>query len=442
MAYSGTITAFPYGVSSYGIPIIGSGGGIPLTNTGGQYWFVSSTLGSNGNPGTFSSPFATLAYALANASLKINDTIVVEEGHTETVAAAAGLLANVAGVNIIGQGSGTSAPTFTFATATTATFRITAAGVTVQGLKFVTGIDSLATIFDIRAKSVVIQNNVFQDNGTNTGLSFIDFVGVTANAADYTKILNNYFYNPTAGNFNHAIGLTTVQDNIEIGGNYIVGSFALSNIHNITGKVVTNINIHDNYVRNLTASKPALNFISAVTGKAYRNNFVSGANVPSAAIFGTALDASGNNTGNNGSLNAGGEFILYKQGIVCSTITQAGLDLTIASIGGPILIKGGVVQTDGTGLAGMTNFTMVVNNSDGLLTFFSQAITGLGANKTLGFGSLVGTTAPATAGFPTVLESGKKVTLKATVADGTGAGVIDVYLLCQRLTAGANVALV
>ena len=430
------LTNFPYGVTSFGIPVIGSGGNVPLTNTGGQYWFVSSPLGSNGNPGSFNLPFATLAYALANPSLKVNDTIVVEAGHAETVAAAAGLLASVADVNIVGQGTGTSAPTITFATATTATFRITGAGVSVQGLKFVTGINSLATIFDIRAKGVLIQNNVFQDDGTNTALSFIDFVGVTANAADYTKILGNYFYNPTSGNFNHAIGLKTVQDNIEIGGNYIVGSFALSGIHNITGKVVTNVNIHDNYVRNLTASKPALNFISAVTGKAYRNNFVSGTGTPSAAILGTALDASGLNTGNNGLLNAGSEFWLVKKAVVSSTIVQAGVDLTLPSIGGELAIKDIIVKTDATGLAAGTNFQITSDNANGIAVFFATAVSGLGANKTIDLSNASVTK------LKSVLESGKKLKLSSTAADCTGAGTIDVYVLCQRLTAGANVALV
>src|SRR5271165_3497276 len=98
-------TNFPNVIISWGVPVFGSGG-IPLTNSNGNYWFVSSTLGNNGNPGSYSSPFATLAYALQNANLLANDTIVVMEGHTENVTAAgtatAGILASTADVNIIG----------------------------------------------------------------------------------------------------------------------------------------------------------------------------------------------------------------------------------------------------------------------------------------------------------------------------------------------------
>ena len=436
MAY-GSITAFPYGVSSFGMPIIGSGAGIPITNTGGHFWFVSSTLGNNGNPGTFTAPFATLAYALANSALQANDTIVVEEGHTETVTAAAGLLLSTSAVDIVGQGYGTTVPTITFSTATTATFKITGAGSSVTNMRFVNGIASLATMLDIRAKGVLIQGCTFQDDGTNTGLSFIDFVGATtANAADGAKIVGNYFYNPTAGNYNHAIGLTTVHDNIEIGGNYIVGSFALSGIHNVNGKVVTNVNIHDNYVHNNTAAKPALNFISAVTGVAYRNIFEPGDSTVSSAIFGTALDASGGNIGLNGNLQAGSEFMLVKKGVVSSTVVQAGVDLTVPSIGGDIFIKDVVVKSDATGLAAGTNFQIQTNNAKGALVFFSTAVSGLnGAVKTVDF-----TNATVTK-VKTVLESGKKLQLSSTAADCTGAGTIDIYILCQRVTSGANVSL-
>jgi hypothetical protein len=384
-------------------------------------------------------PFATLAYALSQANLAANDTIVLLDGHTEDVTAAAGLLCSVAGVDIQGPGSlstNAAPPVINFKTATTASFRITADGVTVSGLKFVNAVNSLATMFDIRGKSVVIQGNLFTDNGTTTGLSFIDFVNSTANQADGAKILNNYFYTTAAGNYNHAIGLTVVHDNIEIGGNYVIGNYALSGIHNITGKVLTNVNVHDNYVRNLTASKPALNFISAVTGQAYRNTFESGANSPSAAIFGTALDASGGNVGNNGRLDAGSDFWLVKKGVVSSTIVQAGVDLTLPSVGGDIAVKDVIVKTAATGLATGTNFQITSDNANGIAVFFAETVANLGANKS------VDMTGASVTKIRTTLESGKKFKLSSTGADCTGAGTIDIHILCSRLTAGANVALV
>ena len=48
-------------LATYGAPVF-PGGNFPLINTNGNYWFVSSISGSNGNDGkSIATPFATLA---------------------------------------------------------------------------------------------------------------------------------------------------------------------------------------------------------------------------------------------------------------------------------------------------------------------------------------------------------------------------------------------
>ena len=55
------LTNFPNGVSSFGVPMIGGIGGIPLTGT---WYFVNPAAGSDGNEGTSpESPFATIYQA-------------------------------------------------------------------------------------------------------------------------------------------------------------------------------------------------------------------------------------------------------------------------------------------------------------------------------------------------------------------------------------------
>ena len=102
------LTAFPSGISSFGVPVLGAGGiGVPTTT--GNYWFVSSTLGNDGNLGTSaSSPFGTIGRALTSGFAAANqgDVIVVMPGHTETITADAGINLNVAGVTIVGLGTG------------------------------------------------------------------------------------------------------------------------------------------------------------------------------------------------------------------------------------------------------------------------------------------------------------------------------------------------
>jgi hypothetical protein len=397
---------------------------------------VNSVVGSNGYPGTWDQPFATLAFAAAYPNLAIGDTIVLMEGHSEAVTAAAGIALATAGVNIVGLGTGTGVPTINFTTATTATMSITGAYAYINNIKFTCGIASQVKMFTLGAKSIIFQGCQFAE-GTATGLSFIDLVGIVANAVDGLKILDSYFTNPTNGNMTHAIGLNTVQDGIEIARNYINGNFSLSGIHNVTGQIVTNLNLHDNYVKNSKAATPALNFVSAVTGAAYRNGFEPGDATVASAKFNTGMDVSIGNMGETGPLSAGSEFWYVKKGIVSSTILTTGVAISAASIGGEIAIEDVIMKTNSVGLAGGTNLQLKSNNANGVLIFFDTTVASLGANATVNMAS-----ATALANGRTVLEVGKVLTLQSTVGNNTGAGTVDVYIKCKRLAPGADLTAV
>jgi hypothetical protein len=426
------LTNFPNGLSSFGIPIVGGGGTVPLTSTNGTIWFVNSVAGSNGFPGTWDQPFATLAFALANTNLQVGDTVVCMEGHTEAVVAAAGILCAKAGVNITGIGNGLGAPTINFTTSTLATLRITGAYVTLTGMRFTCGIASQASMLDLQAKGILIQNNQFLE-GTATGLSFIDFVLPAANVADGATIVGNYFKNPTTGNMNHAIGLNSVQDAVEIAGNYINGSFALSGVHNITGVVPTNLNMHDNFVKNTRAAKPALNFVSAVTGAAYRNEFEPGDATVNSAIFNTAMDVSNANSGESGLLAHGSEFWYVKKAVAWTTVTTGGVAISAASIGGNIAIEDVILKTNAGTLTTATLINLQSNNANGVAVFFSTSVASLAANSTVNMAN-----ATAVANGRTVLELGKVLTLAATGLSAGGTGTVDVYVKCKRLAPGAD----
>jgi len=59
------------------------------------------------------------------------------------------------------------------------------------------------------------------------------------------------------------------------------------------------------------------------------------------------------------------------------------------------------------------------------------------SNATVAAAALEITTASVTK-QPTVLESGKKLQIQSTVAPCTGAGVVTVYIMCERLSAGST----
>lgn len=80
---NGETTNFPFGLTSYGIPLIGSSQQIPVTN--GQYWFVD---GTNGNDGATGHSMATALKTIgaANARVAANDVVLVFPGtYTESV---------------------------------------------------------------------------------------------------------------------------------------------------------------------------------------------------------------------------------------------------------------------------------------------------------------------------------------------------------------------
>lgn len=195
MAY----TNFPDGITSFGIPVFGgSAGGIPLANT---YWYVDSSTGSNSYEGTWTNPFATVAYAMSRASA--NDVIVVKAGHTESITSATTLVCNVAGVRVVGLGAGPARPTFTISTANTATIAVSAANVGWYNCRVVANFLSIASAFTLStAAGFQLQGCVFRD--TSSVLNFLNIVKSTGAANTIDNI------NVTGNNWN-GLGTTSVN---------------------------------------------------------------------------------------------------------------------------------------------------------------------------------------------------------------------------------------
>lgn len=134
-----------------------------------------------------------------------------------------------------------------------------------------------------------------------------------------------------------------------------------------------------------------------------------------------------------------GTTFSVKKTLTSSAVTQAGVDVTAVSTVGDILIEAVYLQTDATGLAAGTNVTLETNNTKGKAIFLTEAVANLGANATIAANLAQAGLADA-GSFTPVLETGKKVTAKSTVADCTGAGTVDVYLICRRLADNATLA--
>lgn len=176
---------FPQGLTVRGMPLT-------VANPGRVFWVSNaSTLqtgdlgGSNGNPGTFQKPFSTIAYAVTRCVANRGDIIFVKPGHTEAVSAAGGLAIAIAGVTIVGLGTGSNRPKITLGTANTATIAISADNVSFINFQFVANFLSIATCFALTtAKFFTVQNCTFAD--TSSVLNFLSCITSTgaANTVD------------------------------------------------------------------------------------------------------------------------------------------------------------------------------------------------------------------------------------------------------------------
>lgn len=208
-------TNFPDGVSSFGVPILGSAGGLPST---GNFWFVDSGHANRGDTAAHGSradrPFATLGYAITRATADNGDTILVMPGHAQTLTAAVAV--NVAGLKIIGLGEGDSRPQFTVNFAGDG-LNVTAANQLIANLYFNEMTDASATaMINIAAARVRVQSCHF-DLGAN------DLECITITAAGDNAVLEDNQFLVTADGPDEAISIEGAADNLIIRRNLFNG---------------------------------------------------------------------------------------------------------------------------------------------------------------------------------------------------------------------------
>jgi hypothetical protein len=154
------LTAFPNGASSFGLPLVGGGGIIPIAQ---KYLFVSSVIGSNGNEGTDpDSPLSTIDFAVGLCRASKGDVIIALPGHIETIATAAALALDVAGITVIGVGNGGLRPTLNL-TATGASISVSAANISMRNFLITGGIDAVVNVLNVAAADFSLLGCEYRD---------------------------------------------------------------------------------------------------------------------------------------------------------------------------------------------------------------------------------------------------------------------------------------
>jgi hypothetical protein len=425
---------FANGVAIQHVPLI-----ITQQGNGNTFW-VDSVHGSDGNQGNLRKPFATIDYAVGRCTANQGDQIMVAPNHTETVIAAAGLALDVEGITIIFLGDGDDRAKVTFTTAVTADMDVDADNITLINPRFVAGIDALTGPIDVNAANFSMVNYLYEDA---VGIDTTDaIVAVPAAIGLHINGLR-YLIGDEAGTQKQSHVQVNGVDNFIFENIDIVGDFATGPFENVTDELL-NVRFENIKIKSTNAGPiPAMVIDANTTGFAKNIDLriASGTTyVSSVAKLNWSNDCLGYNQDGYGgdqigSGRAAGSVLLVQKTLVSSAILQAGVDITAASSGGALMLEDIFMATDATGLAAATNFQIESDNANGVTVFFAETIANLGANKTENIAS-----GSVTAIAGTVLETGKKLLARATVADCTGVGTITLTMKFRRVVAGATVA--
>lgn len=237
--------------------------------TTGSVFYVDSVTGSNGNVGTDPKfPLASIDTAVGACTANKGDVIVVMPKHVETVVAAAGLALDVAGVSIIGLGSGSARPKINFTTATTATMVVSAADCSISNVLFTGGIDALVSPISVQAADFKLLDCEYRDvTGQAT-----DVVLTTA-AADRMLIQNFRYDGAVAAGTNAGIAIVG-GDRIVIDGLTMDGNFAVGGI-DVRTTATTDMEVRNVLFRTRNAADIFLvDTVTASTGKVGPNIYL------------------------------------------------------------------------------------------------------------------------------------------------------------------------
>jgi hypothetical protein len=205
----------PNGITSFGVPVIGSGPQIPVTT--GNYYFVDSG-NVNANVGTFQQPFSTIDQAINACVANRGDVVIVGPGHAETISGATSLAMDKAGVHVIGLGNGSLRPTLTYS-ATASIINVTAADCVMENLLIVGNVDNIVTgiALSAAADGFTLRNVEFRDGASDK--EFLILMTIAALCSDVT--IDGLVFHGLGGGMTDCIVAAGAADRFKIVNSYI-----------------------------------------------------------------------------------------------------------------------------------------------------------------------------------------------------------------------------
>lgn len=210
------MTTHQDGVYAYGgVPLMG--GTAPLTT--GDVFFVHSGTGSDSNDGqNIEAALATIDAAIGKCTASKGDLIIVMPGHAETISGATSLVMDVAGVAVLGLGTGGLRPTLTYS-ATDSIISITAANCTLDNMVCVGAIDNIVTGISVAATAdgCTLRNIEMKDGASDE--EFLIAVSIAAATTDVT--IEGFRFYGLGGGMSECILLVGAADRFKLLNSYI-----------------------------------------------------------------------------------------------------------------------------------------------------------------------------------------------------------------------------
>ena len=174
----------------------------------GNQWYVDSNNGNSSYDGkTWGRPLDTIDNAINKCAANRGDVIWVAPGHVETYTTTGSkIVADIAGIRIIGLGEGSNRPTISFGhTGTTMT--ISANNVMLNNILFVTAVDSVVTLATISGDDCALVDCESRDTTDIEVITDFTITGDKFQAIRYFK--NGY----VSGNANDCVFSLNGVDN-------------------------------------------------------------------------------------------------------------------------------------------------------------------------------------------------------------------------------------
>jgi hypothetical protein len=248
--------------------ILGLGAGLGT----GHIYYVDSNVSVAGDGSNWANAKETLDEAVGLCTADNGDIILIAQGHSEAMGTGADVVdVDVAGVTIIGLGSGKLRPLFDYTDYDSGSFAVGADDVTLYNLTFCANVTDVNEAIEVEAgaEQVTIANCLFFCNAEGTD-EFHECIKQSGAAADRLSVLNCEF-DMGGGGAQCAIAFID-SDYAHIDGNTFFGDYAVADVNNAT-TASNHVVVSDNLIFNGTIggntglnAKPGIALLATTTG--------------------------------------------------------------------------------------------------------------------------------------------------------------------------------